>query len=381
MLHPDGVVLFREPSVTNPINEAAATSAAGAGAAAAGRRLHGPLETGGPTYVSAYRTVGRSAVVVAVSLSDDFVLDDWRRQRRVTATAFGALTLTLGVMVLRSSAWSTRASAPSASCHAVQRLEAGAAARANERLEAALEREQRARQEIEAASYMKDEFLMTVSHELRTPLTAIYGWARVLGTKADGAAAAGARDRGDRAERARADAADRRPARRVARDQRQAARRRRARERRGRPARGRRDRRARRWPPSASSFETRSRSGHAADRRGSGSPAADRVEPALERDQVHARGRHGRLALARAGSHVEMVVADSGGGHRRPTSCRTCSSASARTTPDRSAATAGSGSAWRSSGTSWSCTAARAAESPGEGRGATFRILLPLAVE
>jgi len=30
---------------------------------------------------------------------------------------------------------------------------------------------------------MKDEFLMTVSHELRTPLTAIYGWARVLGTK------------------------------------------------------------------------------------------------------------------------------------------------------------------------------------------------------
>jgi signal transduction histidine kinase len=30
---------------------------------------------------------------------------------------------------------------------------------------------------------MKDEFLMTVSHELRTPLTAIYGWARVLATK------------------------------------------------------------------------------------------------------------------------------------------------------------------------------------------------------
>jgi signal transduction histidine kinase len=30
---------------------------------------------------------------------------------------------------------------------------------------------------------MKDEFLMTVSHELRTPLTAIYGWARVMATK------------------------------------------------------------------------------------------------------------------------------------------------------------------------------------------------------
>jgi signal transduction histidine kinase/ActR/RegA family two-component response regulator len=29
---------------------------------------------------------------------------------------------------------------------------------------------------------MKDEFLMTVSHELRTPLNAIYGWARMLAT-------------------------------------------------------------------------------------------------------------------------------------------------------------------------------------------------------
>jgi signal transduction histidine kinase/ActR/RegA family two-component response regulator len=32
------------------------------------------------------------------------------------------------------------------------------------------------------ANRMKDEFLMTVSHELRTPLTAIYGWARMLVT-------------------------------------------------------------------------------------------------------------------------------------------------------------------------------------------------------
>jgi PAS domain S-box-containing protein len=43
-----------------------------------------------------------------------------------------------------------------------------------------LQRERAARADAEAANRMKDDFLATLSHELRTPLTAMLGWARLL---------------------------------------------------------------------------------------------------------------------------------------------------------------------------------------------------------
>src|SRR5262249_2990656 len=42
------------------------------------------------------------------------------------------------------------------------------------------EREREAKQRAEALSRSKDEFIATVSHELRTPMTAILGWVRML---------------------------------------------------------------------------------------------------------------------------------------------------------------------------------------------------------
>lgn len=58
-------------------------------------------------------------------------------------------------------------------------LEARVAARTVE-LQAALTREQEARQRAEVAGLAKDNFLGLVSHELRTPLNAILGWSTML---------------------------------------------------------------------------------------------------------------------------------------------------------------------------------------------------------
>ena len=182
VFHPDGVVLFREPSTGDPINESATGHpifAAARGGGSSGT-VRSALDPGGTIYRSAFKSSGNPGMIVAVSLDEAEVLENWREEARTSGIAFVALTATLGIVLLVTLRQMRARTDAERAFAELQRLEAERLRDANERLESALQREQRARQEAEAASYMKDQFLMTVSHELRTPLTAIYGWTRML---------------------------------------------------------------------------------------------------------------------------------------------------------------------------------------------------------
>jgi PAS domain S-box-containing protein len=98
VLHPEGIVLFREPSTSDPIGEPAQRhpvylaqqARPGAG------MLRGALAPGGPSYISAYRTLAFPPLVIAVSVSEDDILGSWRH---VSMLAIG-LTIALGIALL-----------------------------------------------------------------------------------------------------------------------------------------------------------------------------------------------------------------------------------------------------------------------------------------
>jgi signal transduction histidine kinase len=183
VFHPDGFVLFREPSAANPLGDSAKANAIFQAARnnAAGT-LEGPIDRGGPVLLSAYRVTTAPPLTVAVSVDRSETLADWRRQAIGSIAVFVVFGSTMAVMVavlyrqIDAKIEAERALA------IIRQTESDTLKEVNERLSNALVSEQRARRETEEAARLKEEFIMTVSHELRTPLTAIAGWAQMLET-------------------------------------------------------------------------------------------------------------------------------------------------------------------------------------------------------
>jgi signal transduction histidine kinase len=177
VFHPNGFVLFREPSPEGATGAPAGGNAIFEAAKRTGTKgiLNGAVDDGGPPFMTAYTVSGDPPLIVAVSLARDEVLAAWRRQVYWSALFFAAMALLLGgtlAILFRQMDAKARAEPELV---AAREREGTRLRDLNEQLAQALERERE-------AGTLKDEFLMMVSHELRTPLTAIHGWARMLTT-------------------------------------------------------------------------------------------------------------------------------------------------------------------------------------------------------
>jgi signal transduction histidine kinase len=185
VFHPEGVVLFREPSARDSIGQSARDnplflSALRSGASVSLTSFTGPLQADGPTFVSAVRKIGTPPLILAVSLDQREVLAPWRRDAAGGAAVFGIGALLLASVLLLLYRQIDAKQVAEATLAREREVESGRLRDTNQRLAETLAREKGARADAEAASAIKDQFLMTVSHELRTPLTSISGWARLL---------------------------------------------------------------------------------------------------------------------------------------------------------------------------------------------------------
>ena len=102
VIHPAGVLLFREPSTRDPIGQAAGRlPLLKAGTEDRSGVLRGPLQTGGPEYLSAWRTLSSPPLIFAVSLRLSDELVTWERDAILSAGLTALVVLALAVASLR----------------------------------------------------------------------------------------------------------------------------------------------------------------------------------------------------------------------------------------------------------------------------------------
>lgn len=106
LLKSPNTVLLREPPSDTPHDEPWPAVLAGEIGAGQAGVATGPIANGGPQYITAYRTLGDTGLIAAVSVAEADLLAPWWRE----AYAAAAVTVLAGLMLLVAALWLTRSS-------------------------------------------------------------------------------------------------------------------------------------------------------------------------------------------------------------------------------------------------------------------------------
>jgi PAS domain S-box-containing protein len=129
LIHPDGFLLFRQPlaghSVGEPVADRSILNAGRSGSA--GGILRAPIDNSGAQYLTAWRNLSRSPVLVAVSIARWDALSSWRTELGIVA----GVAIGMAVMLAIAGFWITASSRAHARTMA-ERDEVDAALRASQ---------------------------------------------------------------------------------------------------------------------------------------------------------------------------------------------------------------------------------------------------------
>jgi signal transduction histidine kinase/CheY-like chemotaxis protein len=102
VFHRDGFIVLREPSGENPIGQTATTQPLFAAAlrATGSGAFRGPLEANGPIFRTAFRGLPNRDLIVAVSLREDELLGEWRRDIATSVVAGVLFASALGAILV-----------------------------------------------------------------------------------------------------------------------------------------------------------------------------------------------------------------------------------------------------------------------------------------